>query len=386
MRQLEPDTESQAEQPAEDSPGEGAAPARGRLALGARLAEGAAFPVLLRALRRLSLGRYTGVVLGLIAVCVYLAATQPVFLTWQNWQNIFRSQAVVATLAVGMTFVVLTGGIDLSIASGTASGAMIIGLAIQHGSPWVPAVLAGVAISLLLGFLNGFMIGVARIPFFVVTLGTLSVYQSFALLTTTGATISLFPFKRFSSVQTLINGNIGPLPTVLVLDVALYLVGTFILRYTHFGRSVYAVGSNAEAARLTGIKVSLVLVSVYSIAGLTAGFGAVVQTGRLTAASPQVDPNLMLTVIAAVLIGGTAFTGGDGGLLATAIGVLFLGVIQNGLQLSSISTFWQGTVSGLILISAVGLGVLREHGWRIKLRRPRLRGRPTPARGEERAP
>jgi ribose/xylose/arabinose/galactoside ABC-type transport system permease subunit len=326
-------------------------------------------------LRRVSLGRYTGVLIGLVVVCVYLALTEPVFLTWGNWQNILRSQAVVFTLAVGMTFVVLTGGIDLSIASATAGAAMILGLSVQHGAPWGLACLAAIGVGLLLGFLNGFVIGVLKIPFFVVTLGTLSIYQSFALLTTSGATISLFSFNSFEPVQQLVNGNTGPFPTVLLIGAAAYLIGAAVLHLTHFGRSVYAVGSNAEAARLTGIKVTLVLVSVYMISGLTAGFGAVVQAGRLTAASPQVDPNLMLTVIAAVLIGGTAFTGGDGGLLGTVIGVLFLGVIQNGLQLSNVSTFWQGTVSGLILICAVGLGVLRSYGWRIRVSRARLRRR-----------
>lgn len=325
----------------------------------------------LAAARRLSLGRFTGVVLGLLAVCIYLSITESVFLTWDNWQNIFRAQAVVFILAIGMTFVVLTGGIDLSVASMTAGAAMIIGLGIEHGWPWGLASLAGVGVGLGIGFLNGLLIGVARIPFFVVTLGTLSIYQSFALLTTNGETISLFSFQSFNPVKDLVNDNVGPFPIILLIGTTLYLAGAFVLRYTAFGRSVYAVGSNPEAARLTGIKVTLVLVSVYTISGLLAGLAAVVQTGRLTASSPQVDPNLMLTVIAAVLIGGTSFTGGDGGLLGTVIGVLFLGVIQNGLSLSDVTTFWQGMVSGLILISAVGLGVLREHGWRIRLLRAR---------------
>jgi ribose transport system permease protein len=162
-----------------------------------------------------------------------------------------------------------------------------------------------------------------------------------------------------------------------------YALASFVLHFTPFGRSVYAVGSNIEAARLTGINVTFVLVSVYTIAGLGAGLGAIVEDGRLTGAGPQVDPNLLLTVIAAVLIGGTAFTGGDGGLLGTAIGGLFLGVIQNGLELSNVSTFWQGTVSGLILICAVGLGVLRNRRGGVRLssygRRAGGARRPPPA-------
>jgi ribose/xylose/arabinose/galactoside ABC-type transport system permease subunit len=312
--------------------------------------------------RHLTLGRYMGVLVGIAAIFAYLAFTEPVFLTWANWQNIIRSQAVVLTLGLGMTFVVLTGGIDLSIASAAAGSGMVLGISIEHGAPWWLAVLAGVGTGLAFGLANGLVIGVLKIPFFVVTLGTLSIYQSIALLLTSGETVSLFAYPSFNTVQTMINGETGPFPTVLILAGVLYAIGAFVLHFTGFGRAVYAVGSNPDAARLTGISVTGVLVAVYAIAGLSAGFACVVQTGRLTAASPQVDPNLMLSVIAAVLIGGTAFTGGDGGLLGTVIGVLFLGIVQNGLQLSDVSTFWQGTVSGLILILAVGIGVLRDRG------------------------
>jgi ribose transport system permease protein len=244
----------------------------------------------------------------------------------------------------------------------------------EGGWPWFPSVLVTVAIGLAMGLVNGVLIGIARISFFVVTLGTLSIYQSVALLSTFGDTISLYDKKHFKTSATLANGNVWSIPRVLVLCAVLYAIGAIVLRYTRFGRSVYAVGSNAQAARLTGIKVTFVLVAVYAISGATAGLAGVVQTGRLAAAGPQVDPTLMLTVIAAVLIGGTSYTGGEGGLLGTVIGVLFLGVVQNGLALSSVSSFWQGTVSGLILIVAVGLGVIRDHGWRLGLRRARPGG------------
>lgn len=334
-----------------------------------------------RLARRLSLGRYTGVVVGFVVVCVYLWVTQPVFMSWGNWENIIRTQAVVAILGLGMTFVVLTGGIDLSVASGTAAASMVLGEAMSHGWNWVPATIACVAAGVLLGLINGALIGVAKIPLFVVTLGTLSIYQSFALLLTQGSTISLFGISSFNPIGNITNNAVGPLPNLLLLCTGLYLLGGFVLRFTHFGRSVFAVGSNREAARLTGIKVNLVLVSVYTISGLAVGVGAFVQSGRLTAANPVADPNLMLNVVAAVLIGGTAFTGGDGSLIGTLIGVLFLGVIQNGLSLSGVSTFWQGTISGVILISAVSIAVLREHGWHLALvtqARSRRQARPQP--------
>jgi ribose/xylose/arabinose/galactoside ABC-type transport system permease subunit len=315
-------------------------------------------------LTQFSFGRATGVTIGLIIVCVFLWISQPEFMTWWNWQNIFRTQGVVAILAIGTTFVVLTGQIDLSIASGTAAAAMILGEAIQHGWSWFPALIACLAMGLLLGLANGTLIGVFKIPFFVVTLGSLSIYQSVAELMTQGSTISLFGVSRFNPIANVTNNSVGPFPNLLLICIGMYLVAMFVLRYTRFGRAVFAIGSNREAARLTGVKVSTVIICVYLISGLTVGLGAAAQAGRLTAADPVADPNLMLNVVAAVLIGGTAFTGGDGSLGGTIIGVLFLGVIQNGLSLSGISTFWQGTVSGVILIAAVAIGVLRDYGWR----------------------
>jgi ribose/xylose/arabinose/galactoside ABC-type transport system permease subunit len=320
-------------------------------------------------LRRLSLGRYVGVSVGFVAVSVYLWATQPVFMTWTNWENIIRAQSVVAMLAVGMTFVILTGAIDLSVASMTAVATMAIGLSVQHGAAWWVAVLAGVGTGLALGLINGLLIGAAKITFFVVTLGTLSIYQSIALLSTNGETIPLFEYPSFEHVSNWANGSWGRIPSAPLFVLLMYVVGSLVLRYTTFGRAVYAVGSNREAARLTGVNVTLTTIAVFAICGLTAGMGAVIQTGRLTGATPQVDPNLMLAVIAAVLIGGASFSGGDGSLFGTILGVLFLGLIQNGLTISGVSTFWQGTVSGLVLISAVAIGVIRSSGWSLRRRK-----------------
>jgi ribose transport system permease protein len=318
---------------------------------------------LVAAIRRPSSSGLVGVVIALVAICLYFWATEPVFMTWANWQNIIRSEAVVAILAIGMTFVVLTGGIDLSVGSLTAAAAIVLGLNIDEGWPF--AVLAALACAFAMGLANGVLIGIVRIPFFVVTLATLSIYQSIALILAPGGeTISLDSVAAFDRIADLSNGSIGPIPSVLVLVVALYLLGAFVLRFTSFGHSVYAVGSNREAARLAGIPVTRILVSVYAVSGLLAGVGAVVLAGRLTAAQSQADPNLMLTVVAAVLIGGAAFSGGEGNLVGTLVGVLFLGVIDNGLTLRDVNTFWQGTISGSILIGAVGIGLLREYGWR----------------------
>jgi ribose transport system permease protein len=309
---------------------------------------------------RIMQNRYAGALISLAIVVIFLAFTQPVFLTWPNLMNIVKSNSVVFVLALGATYVVISGGIDLSVASATAATAMIFGLLLLAGTSTPIAVLAALTFGALLGAINGVLISYFKISFFVVTLGALSMFQSFALIINDGASVSVFSTAGFKPINAFVNGNVGPFPLILIFDLALLLIAGGILRYTAFGRSLYAIGANVEAARLNGIDVKRVVMIVFIIAGLMAGLGSVVQVGRLTSASAEIDPTLLMTVLAAVLIGGTAFTGGEGGVFGTMIGVLFLGVIQNGLTLSGVSSFWQGMVSGLILILAVWLGGLRQ--------------------------
>jgi ribose transport system permease protein len=319
--------------------------------------------------QRLSLGRYTGVVAALLVVAVYLTITEPVFLTWDNLMNIVKSNSVIFVLAIGATFVVISGGIDLSVAAAMTATAMIFGLALQSGWSLMPALLAALAFGTSIGLANGILIAKAHISFLVVTLGALSIWSSFALVVNDGQTVSVFNAEAFTPLKNFVNDDVGPIPLLLIFDALLVLVAGGVLRYTAFGRALFATGSNQEAARLNGISISRILIAVYAIGGLAAGVAAVLQVGRLTAASATVDPTLLLTVLAAVLIGGTSFTGGEGGVVGTVIGVIFLGVVQNGLTLSDVSTFWQGTVSGVILIAAVGLGVLRDRGYNLRQRR-----------------
>ncbi len=315
------------------------------------------------------MGRYAGVLIALVLVCAYLSITEDVFLTWDNLTNIAKSNSVVFVLAIGATFVVISAGIDLSTASAATAAGMIFGLTMDAGWTIVFVLTATLLFGVLLGVLNGILITKLRISFLVVTLGTLSIYQSFALVVNDGQTISVFGKPGFSVVSDFVNNEIGPFPILLIFDLVVLLIAGGVLRYTGFGRALFAVGSNPEAARLNGIDVGRIILITYGIAGFAAGLASVVQVGRLTGASAQADPTLLLTVVAAVLIGGTAYTGGEGGVLGTLIGVLFLGVVQNGLTLSEVSTFWHGTVSGVILIAAVGFGVRRDHGWRLRARR-----------------
>ncbi len=326
-----------------------------------------------------SIGRVLGALIGLVLVILFLGITEPSFMTWGNIMNIFRAQSITFILAIGMTFVILTGGLDLSVASATGFAGMVLGFCIKGGMSAVPAMLITAITGAGLGLINGFLIGIARISFFVVTLATLSIYASVILVLTRGSTISLFAYETFNPIAHIANENVGPFPIILLVILALYLIGWFVLHQTAFGRAVYATGSNAEAARLNGLNVPLTLMLVYVIAGLMCGLGAIQQDGRLTAAVPVVDPNQMLAVIAAVLIGGMSLRGGEGGLLGTFLGCLFLGVIQNGLTLKQVSAFWQGTVTGSILLIAVGLAVLRETGAGGKLIKSLRRKKPPSA-------
>lgn len=314
-------------------------------------------------------GRHTGVIVGLLAISLYLTFTQPAFLTWDNLMNIVASYSVVVVLATGATFVVIAGGLDLSAAAATAAAAMILALTLDAGWPLPLALLATILFGIAVGLINGLLIAKLKISFIVVTLGTLSIWSSFALVLNNGETVSVFGADGFGPIGDFVNNDIGPFPLLLIFDLLVAGLGGAVLRYTRFGRALFAIGSNEEAARLSGISISRVLIGVYVVAGLAVALASVIQVGRLTAGSPTQDPTLLLTVLAAVFIGGTAATGGQGGVFGTVIGVAFLGVIQNGLTLSNVSTFWQGTVSGTILIVAVGLGVLHDRRTALRMRR-----------------
>ncbi|WP_433504809.1 ABC transporter permease [Pseudonocardia halophobica] len=315
---------------------------------------------------RLSLGRFTGVVIALVVVCVYLALTQPVFLSWGNITNIVASNSVILLLALGATFVIIGGGFDLSAASALSATGMVLGLALQAGLPAWVAIASPILAGLVIGLVQGVLISYVKISMIVVTLGFMSILASFALIVNKGATISVYDTPGFDPIYQFVNGTVGPIPLLMIFDAVVLLVAAFVLRYTAFGRSLFAMGSNPEAARLNGINTAMMVLFVFLIAGLAAGLAGMVSVGRLTGAAAASDPTLLMTAIAAVLIGGTAFTGGEGGVLGTMIGVLFLGVIQNGMTLSEIPAFWQGTVNGAILILAVGIGVLRDRGIRLR--------------------
>lgn len=316
-------------------------------------------PALARTLRRAhgAVATYLGVggVLG-VAV-VLLAVTQPTFATTGNLVSILETNAALLLVAVGLTFVLLVGGFDLSVGGLLALTGVVLAATLQLGAPpYLAMVLVVVAAAALGAGTNGLLVGRIGLSFFVVTLGTMSLFRGAALLLTDGESQGLYDVPQVVAVGT---GRVLGLPVTVVVSMAVLVAALLVTRYTGFGRMLYAVGGNPEAARLAGIRVATVRAAAYTIcAGLT-GLAAVLHTGRLAAASPTAATGIELTAAAAVLLGGTSFAGGQGGMVGTLLGVLFLGVLANGLTISQVSAFWQNVITGAVLVVAVVLDRLR---------------------------
>ena len=300
---------------------------------------------------------YAGVGGVLVILCVYLSFTQDTFFTWDNWLTIFEANAVVLVVAVGLTFVLLNGGIDLSLGGIIALSGVVMAELIGNGlSAWL-AMVAVMMLAMMCGLLNGVLVGKVGLSFLVVTLGAGQAFRGIAQVRTGGRTQSLF---EVDLVRRINEGELLGISWLIWIAVVVLGTGMVILRYTGFGRMVYACGGNREAARLAGINVTAVAVTVFVIAGTLAGLAAVMDSSRLLGASPTAATGIELTAAAAVLLGGTSFMGGRGTLLGTLLGVVFLGVLSNGITLAGISPFWYGIVSGVVLIAAVLLDRIRN--------------------------
>ena len=306
-----------------------------------------------------TISRYGTVLVLLVAIFVYFSASQQNFLTGANIQNLLAGVSILWIVSMGMTFVVLTGGIDLSVGALLAlSGLVLAKLFNGAGVPALVAVLLTIAIAAVIGGgVNGMLIGRAGLSFFVVTLGTMSLYTGI---------VNIWSQTKTEYISSSLVGGIGfgkalGLTTPVWFMIGTFLVAFVVLRWTYFGRDVYAVGGNIDAARLSGINVARTLICAYAIAGLCSGIGGVIQAGRLGAASPLVGADIPLSSAAGVLLGGTSFSGGVGGVAGTAVGVLFIGTLQNGLSIAGVSSFWQQIVTGSILIAAIGIDRLQRN-------------------------
>lgn len=304
--------------------------------------------------------REAGIGLALVVLVVVFALLSPIFLTAGNLTNIFTQISINVILAVGMTFVILIGGIDLSVGSVMALCAVIAGTVLkvdtfQPGTAIGLALLASIAVGAVCGFANGAISAYWGIPSFIVTLGMLNIARGAALQWTQARSIYEFPdaFNNFGSATVL------GLPAIFLVSLALVAIGWFVLNRTVFGRLIHAVGSNEEAVRLAGHNVRRTKIAAFVIAGATVGVGAVIYMMRLTIASPISGIGFELNAIAAVIIGGTSLSGGRGSIIGTLLGACIIGVLANGLILIGMSDFLRQMVTGFVIILAVVLDAYR---------------------------
>lgn len=302
------------------------------------------------AVQRVAL-QYAGVGIVLAAISVYLSATQQNFATWNNLEIILSQQAVLLVVAGGLTFVLIVGGLDLSMGGMLGLAGVVTWELVSRGV----SVSLTIAVCVIGGFVvgaatNGFLIAKLNLSFLVVTLGTGGAFTAIALILTQGQTESLL---ASTELQTIGSGGVGSLPYIVLVSVGLLVASALLLRYTGFGRMIYATGGNQEAARLAGIDVVLVRLVVYGLSSAFAATAGVLEAARLASANPQAGQTIVLDAAAAVLIGGTSFMGGSGTMLGTFLGVLFLGVLSNGLTRLDISSYWNGFVTGAVLIFAL---------------------------------
>ena len=312
------------------------------------------------------LDRY-GILIVIVVMCVVLWALQPdVFFSWRNITNIFKQTAANGMLSIGMFLVILTAGIDLSVGSVLALGMMTLAVSSASGVPWPVVLVLSPLVGLAAGFVNGVGITKLRMPHpFIMTLGMLFMARGLANLISGGVPYSGLPDPvRFLGSARIFLGEIDGtrfnLPVVFLFTVAVYLVFWVLLEHTVFGRRVYAIGGNPQAARVSGINVDRTLIIVYSICGFMAGIAGLIMAGRTNSGFPNAGLGMELEAIAAVIIGGASFFGGRGQVLGIFGGVLIMGLIRNGLNLNDVSSFWQQILIGAIIVLAVFIDVLRR--------------------------
>lgn len=310
-------------------------------------------------------GRGGALIILLVLVGAFSLASEN-FLSVDNLRNILRQYSVPAILAVGQTLVIVGAGIDLSVAATAALSGSVMGVSFAHwGYPEPVAILLGIAAGFAVGAINGFAITVLRVPDFIATLGAFAWVRGTALLVTDGLPVPDYTKAKEGrrvpeSVSTLGADSVFGIPLIAIVAGVVALVGWFILARTRLGRSAYAIGGNREAARVSGIHVARTKWAIYVVSGLMAAVGGFMLTGRQGSANALMGEGMELQSIAAVVVGGTNLFGGEGGVGGTLIGVLIIGVLNNGLNILGVAEFWQRVVNGTIIVAVVALDQWRR--------------------------
>jgi len=293
--------------------------------------------------------RDAGTLIGLVTIAVVFACSSPIFLTTHNLINILQQSSINACVALGMTLVIVAGGIDLSVGPTAAISAVVTATALHAGVPIPVALAIGLALGLACGFVNGALVAFAGLQPFIVTLGTLSLYRAIALIFTGGNPI----IGLDRSFRAIFNGSIGPLPVPVVIAGVAGAIAWFVLRKTPLGEYILAVGGNEEAARIAGVPIARTKIATYMISGGITSIAAMILIGRLGAAEPVLGNLWELDAIAAAAIGGASLMGGKGSVVGTLLGAIVLGEMRNGLTLLNVQAFYQLLATGIIIIVAM---------------------------------
>ncbi len=298
-----------------------------------------------------------GILIGFGVLCGGLAIMSDAFLTPSNIMNVLRQATTNANLAIGLTLALIINGIDLSVGPILAlSGTVTAGLIANNGVPIPVAIAIGLVLGTTLGFTNGKIISKTGIPPFIVTLAMMQIARGAAFVYTNGMPIRVMN----DSYNFLGNGYLGPLPLPIIYTAVLIIVASYILNKTKLGRHIYAVGGNADAAKYSGISIAKVQLFVYTVSGFLAAFSGVILCARMYSGQPTVGTGYELDAIAASVLGGTSFTGGVGKIGGTLIGVLVISVLNNGLNLMNVNSFWQLIAKGLVILIAVYFDMMKK--------------------------
>jgi ribose transport system permease protein len=292
-------------------------------------------------------------IIGLVIFSIIISVMNERFMTSSNILNILRQTSINSIIAAGMTFVIITGGIDLSVGSTLALSGAVAAFLISTGTPPAIALLAALLVGASIGFLNGIAITKGKLQPFIVTLATMTVFRGATMVFTDGKPISAGYEKGAEFLSTLGNGYVLGIPIPIIIMIVVFLIGYYVLTQTTFGRYVYSLGGNEEATKLSGVNTDRMKVIVYSISGFLAALAGIIITARLSSAQPTAGSGYELDAIAAVVLGGTSLAGGVGSILGTVTGALIIGVLNNALNLMNVSSYYQLLAKGVVILIAV---------------------------------
>ena len=292
-------------------------------------------------------------VIGLLIFTIIISFLSDRFLTSANMFNVLRQTSINAIIAAGMTFVIISGGIDLSVGSNFAFSGAVGAYMIASGQPLIIAILVALGVGVAIGMANGFFISKFNLQPFIVTLAMMTIFRGLTLVLTQGKPISTGYEKKGEIFSNIGNSYTFGIPNPILIMIVVFAISYFILRHTTIGRYVYAIGGNQEATKLSGVSIIKVKVIVYGVSGLFAAMAGLIITARLSSAQPTAGTGYELDAIAAVVLGGTSLAGGIGSVLGTVIGALIIGILNNALNLLNVSSYFQLLAKGLVILIAV---------------------------------